>query len=156
MSETLLNLELMERELIRLTAELREVEKRRNALYSTVSGLKQAINGIRAMTPTETQAKLPMSTTNGSRPGSYTDGLQRILAASPGRKTWKLTELLDEMTTRHWMGETNKHPLETLRVAANTLVDKGALRKAGPGIYSPARPAVAEAATNGSGGDGVM
>jgi hypothetical protein len=154
MPESHLPLEILERELIRLTAELREVDKRRNALLATVNGLRQAINGFRAMNPPDRQTRLPLGTTNGARPDSYTDGLRRILTDSPGRKTWRLTELLAEMNQRQWMAETNKHPLETLRVAANTLVEKGALRKAGPGVYAPVRPAVAEAPTNGSGGDG--
>src|SRR5205807_692659 len=118
-------------------------------------GLKQAVNGIRALTPTsEIQTKLPMSTANGSRPGSYADALQRILAGSPGRRSWPLVDLLAEMKRRQWMEETNKHPLETLRVAANTLVGRGALRKAGPGIYGPVRQAVSEATADGSGRDG--
>jgi hypothetical protein len=151
MSESPLPLEILEGELIRLTAELREVDKRRNALLTTVNGLRQAINGLRAMNPPgDRQTRLPLPTKNGNRPASYMDGLRRILNDSPGRKTWKLTELLAEMNQRHWMAEGNKHPLETLRVAANTLVEKDALRRAGPGIYSPVRPPV----TNGSAGDG--
>jgi hypothetical protein len=154
MSESLQPLDILERELNRLTAELQEVDKRRDALVGTVTGLRRAITGLRAMSPPDDrQTRLPLPTTNGSRPASYTDGLRRILADSPGRKTWKLTELLAEMNQRRWMAEGNKHPLETLRVAANTLVEKGALRRAGPGIYSPARP-VAATATNGSEGVG--
>lgn len=155
MPESNLPIEILERELIRLTAELRETDRRRDALLSTVSGLKQAINGLRAMNPSsDRQTRLPLPTTNGNRPGSYTDGLRRILADSPGRRSWPLTDLLTEMQRRNWMGETNRHPLETLRVAANTLVEKGALRKAGPGIYAPIRSLVAEPVINGSGGQG--